>query len=118
MNTYTALSLVFFLGIVATSASAADLNGYTTEYECRAGGPRYDVDVIGLVAQSCQQIIEPDTSWESIDWSNNVICLRAGDHSAKGRLFLQSSGTASNLKVLRCVTASGGQCPDPSRARS
>lgn len=98
--------------------AAADPNGYTSEYECRAGGPKCNIDVAALSAQPCNQVIEPGTPWDSINWNNNVICLRAGDHSAKGRLDLGSSGTSGVRKVLRCVTASGGQCPDPKPGES
>jgi len=94
---------------------AADANGYTAKYECRAGGPNCNVDVATLSAQSCDQIVETDTAWASIVWSNNVICLRAGDHSSKGTLNLGASGTSGTRKVLRCVDAVGAECPDPWR---
>ena len=87
--------------LAASPAFAADANGYTAKYECRAGAPYCNVDVSALVNQSCQQIISASTPWSNINWSNNVICIEAGDHTAKGRLVLQSSGTSGARKVLR-----------------
>lgn len=87
--------------LAASPAIGADANGYTAQYECRAGGPYCNVDVSALVHQSCQQIISASTPWSSINWSNNVICIEAGDHTAKGRLALQASGTSGARKILR-----------------
>jgi hypothetical protein len=89
------------LFLVAWPSFAADLNGYTTQYECRAGGTNCNVDVASLARQSCQQTISTSMSWSSINWSNNVICIEAGDHTAKGTLTLGSSGTSGTRKVLR-----------------
>jgi hypothetical protein len=36
--------------------------------------------------QHCDQIIQTNQSWSSIDWSNDVICLTPGDHTNKGTL--------------------------------
>jgi hypothetical protein len=87
--------------LAASPAFAADANGYTAQYECRAGGPNCNVDVVSLTQQSCQQTISAGTSWSSINWSNDVICIEAGDHTYKGPLTIRSSGTASKRKVLR-----------------
>lgn len=87
-------------------AVAADANGYTAQYECRADGPNCSTDVPTLVGQSCQQTITASTPWSSINWSNNVICIEAGDHSSKGALTIRASGTASNRKILRYVRQS------------
>lgn len=90
------------LMLFATAPSlAADANGYTAKYECRAGGQYCDVDINQLTNRSCDQIISVSTPWSSINWSNNTICLEAGDHSSKGTLTLSASGTASSPKVLR-----------------
>jgi len=71
------------------------------------------VDVTALAAASCQQIIETTTSWSAINWSNDVICLRTGDHTGKGTLYIDSIGSAGTPKVLRCVADSGEECADP-----
>ncbi len=88
----------------------ADANGYTSEYECRLGGPQCNVDVVGLTTTSCTasnaQIINPGDAWSTIDQAGKtVICLAAGDHSAKGLLTLTASGTAGTRKVLRYYRA-------------
>jgi hypothetical protein len=92
---------VVALTLLTAPAFGADANGYTPQYECRAGNPKCDVDVAALANQSCQQIIQPSDPWSSINWSNSVICIAAGDHTAKGTLVITASGTASTRKVLR-----------------
>lgn len=82
---------------------AADQNGYTARYECRAGGAYCNVDVQSLATRACDQTITPSMPWSSINWSNNTICIAAGDHIGKGKLTIPASanGSASNYKVLR-----------------
>ncbi len=106
MKLFRVVPSFFLLLGTANIAIAADQNGYTAQYECRAGNPRCDVDVAALVARPCDQIITTGTPWSTINWSNNTICIAAGDHSAKGPLTLGSSGTASSRKVLRYYNAS------------
>lgn len=97
---YVSALLPLFL-IPSNSAVAADQNGYTAQYECRSGGPYCNVDVAALGARPCDQIVTAAMPWSSINWSNNTICLEAGDHSAKGPLTLGASGSSSSRKVLR-----------------
>lgn len=82
---------------------AADQNGYTARYECRAGGAYCNVDVQSLANRACDQTITPSMQWSSINWSNNTICIAAGDHTAKGTLQIPSgaNGSSGNYKVLR-----------------
>jgi hypothetical protein len=103
MTKYFAALLMLF---VAWPTLAADLNGYTAKYECKAGGTNCNVDVDTLANQACQQTITATASWSTINWSNNVICIAAGDHRAKGVLTLGSSGTAGTRKVLRYYRSS------------
>ena len=42
-----------FLFLVTATAWGADANGYTAEYECRAGGPQCNVDVETLTQAAC-----------------------------------------------------------------
>ncbi len=83
------------------TAQAADPNGYTAQYECRAGGEYCDVDVVALGTRICDQVIYESTPWSSINWSKNTICIAAGDHTSKGTLTIDSSGTSGTRKVLR-----------------
>ena len=101
MIKYFATLLVMFF--VAWPIFAADLNGYTAQYECRAGNSNCPVDVVTYSARACDQNIAVSTAWASINWSNNTICLEAGDHTAKGTLTIPSTaaGTEGNYKVLR-----------------
>lgn len=85
------------------NAFAADQNGYTAQYECRAGGTYCNVDVNNLANRACDQTITPSMPWSSINWSNNTICLEAGDHTSKGTLTVPNgtNGSPNNYKVLR-----------------
>lgn len=105
MKNLLVLIYICLIAFFSFAAHAADINGYTAQYECRAGGPQCDVDVAGLTQQACQQIITQSTPWSSINWKNNVICIEAGDHTAKGTLTVQTSGTAAAHKVLRYTRA-------------
>ena len=96
----------YTLMLFATAPSlAADANGYTAKYECRAGGPKCDIDVTALSQLACNQTITtattPKTDWSAINWSNRVICIQAGDHTGRGTLTISSSGTSGTRKVLR-----------------
>lgn len=102
MNKLFACTLMLF----ATAPSlAADANGYTTQYECRAGGRYCNVDVEALAAQACDAIITPsDTSAtinKKLNGSSNVICVQKGDYTGTGTWTLATSGTADKRKVLR-----------------
>jgi hypothetical protein len=100
------LFLVVLLPLFAV-ANAADVNGYTAQYECRAGSANCNVDVVALGNRGCDQIVDTQTAWSSINWSNNTICLTAGDHSGKGVLTIPSSaGGGANYKVLRYYRSS------------
>lgn len=101
MKRYFAALLMFF---VAWPAFAADLNGYTAQYECRAGGAYCNVDVATLTAAACDVTVTTnDADWKKItgDTSKTVYCIQAGDHSAKGALTISFSGTSGARKVLR-----------------
>lgn len=89
--------------VLSFPAIAADANGYTAQYECRAGNPNCDVDVVGLTSRNCDQTISASTPWSAINWSNSTICIEAGDHTSKGVLTIpqSASGSANNYKVLR-----------------
>lgn len=97
MRYFAAIALALSL----SPSFAADLNGYTAKYECRDGNANCDVDVAALANRPCDQVITPSMPWSSINWSNNTICIEAGDHTSKGMLTFSASGTATNRKVLR-----------------
>ena len=104
MKKYFAALLMFF---VVWPSFAADPNGYTAQYECRAGGAYCNVDVVSLGNGACDQTIKASTPWSSINWSNSTICIEAGDHTSKGKLTIPSSasGKPGNYKVLRYYRA-------------
>lgn len=99
---------------LATPTQAADLNGYTAQYECRAGGQHCNVDVAALGTRACDQVVSTSTPWSSINWANATICIEAGDHTSKGTLTIPSSasGSAGSYKVLRYYR-SGDNDDDP-----
>lgn len=98
MKRLFACTLMLF---AAAPTLAADANGYTARYECRAGAPVCNVDVAQIVQRNCDQIVTPSTPWSAINWSNNTICIQNGDHTAKGVLVVSASGSASSRKVLK-----------------
>jgi len=103
-TTSTAIAAAVVLLAAAAPTFAADPNGYTAQYECRAGGPRCNVDVAALAKLQCDQIVTPaDKDWSKIlnNPSQRVFCIQAGDHTAKGPLTIRFSGTSSSYKVLR-----------------
>lgn len=116
---FALLSLTLLLAPLSTSR-AADQNGYSAQYECRADGPRCNVDVAALRTAACDQIIAPSTPWSSINWAHGSICLEAGDHSAKGTLTIPSSasGSASRYKVLRAANLAGKPWQQAAGARA
>jgi len=106
--------------ILALPALAADLNGYTAQYECRAGNLNCDVDVNTIVNRPCDATI---TTADSISTINNkldttvdannddsiVICANAGDYRLIGigqryynpQVIISVDGTARVWRVLR-----------------
>jgi len=101
MTKYFAALLMFF---VAWPSFAADPNGYTAQYECRAGNPMCDVDITGIAALPCDQIVTAsDTNWSKItdNASSRVFCIGPGNHTGKGTLTLTYNGTSSTRKVIR-----------------
>ena len=95
-------ALVMFL--VAWPSFAADPNGYTAQYECRAGNPMCDVDITGIAALPCDQIVTAsDTNWSKITGnpSSRVFCIGPGDHTGKGTLTLTFNGTSEIRKIIR-----------------
>jgi hypothetical protein len=105
------LSLILLLPF-PTLATAADLNGYTAQYECRAGSPNCNVDVESLVAQPCQQTITTADSLSTINSKINggsqFVCVQAGDYSGKGTITVTASGSSSGRKVLRYAGPDAG----------
>ncbi|MFL6623382.1 MAG: hypothetical protein ACJ8NR_12385 [Sulfurifustis sp.] len=88
---------------------AADMNGYTSTYECRASGPVCNIDISALVTAPCDVTVYPsDPDWSKITNNNSArfFCLAAGDHSGKGTLSLGNSGSGSARKVLRYYSGS------------
>jgi hypothetical protein len=96
----------FILMLIAAAPTlAADANGYTAMYECRAGGPNCNVDVDSLTKQSCQQTITTADSTSTINSKINggsqFVCVQAGDYTSKGIITVTASGKAGAIKVLR-----------------
>jgi hypothetical protein len=102
--------LLFLLLLLPLAAWAVDPNGYTSEYECRAGGPQCNVDIATLTQAACDQTITtataPTNNWSALNQSNTVICIQAGDHTGRGTLTLTTSGTSGTRKVLRYTRVS------------
>ncbi len=117
MTKYFSALLMF---VVAWPSFAADPNGYTAQYECRAGGLNCNVDVATLTSAACDvTVTTSDANWNKITGdtsktvsSNKVYCIQAGDHTSKGVLTLNFSGTSGQYKVLR-YTRSGDNDDEP-----
>ncbi|MEX2162795.1 MAG: hypothetical protein WD823_00945 [Sulfuricaulis sp.] len=110
---FVALLVMFF---VAWPTFAADPNGYNALYECRAGGPQCNVDVVGYVTASCAQTITTADSAGTINTKLNTgsspICIENGDYTGKGIFTLTTSGTSGASRVLR-YTRSSDNDDDP-----
>ena len=102
MTKYFAALLMLF---VAWPSFAADLNGYTALYECRAGGPKCNVDITTYTSAACAQTITTADSASTINSKLNSggspICVTNGDYTSKGTFTLKASGTSSSRRVLR-----------------
>lgn len=100
-------SLVLFL--VAWPSFAADQNGYTAQYECRAGGPNCNVDVAAYVTAACAQTITTADSLSTIESKLNSgpspICIQNGNYISKGVINITADGTAGARRVLRYTRA-------------
>jgi hypothetical protein len=107
-------ALIIFL--FTWSSFAADPNGYTSQYECRAGGPNCNVDVAAYVAAACAQTITTADSASTINNKLNSgsspICIVNGDYTGKGTFTLTTSGASGARRVLR-YTRSGDNNDDP-----
>lgn len=69
----------------------------------------YALDIDYTLAQwACDDtILTSEPNWSGVDWStNDVICLQAGDHTAKGRLTMDTSGTLGSTLSVSAITLS------------
>jgi hypothetical protein len=107
MTRYFAALLMF---LVAWPSFAADPNGYTAEYECRAGGSHCNVDVASYVAAVCAQTITTADSISTIQSKLNAgsspICITNGDYTSKGTISITASGSTGNYRVMRYYRSS------------
>ena len=104
MRLFTYVSAFLSVFVSTGYSHAADQNGYTAQYECRAGNPNCNIDVAALTSRACDHVITTsDGDWAKIHNNPNsqVFCLAPGDHRSKGPLVLTSSGSASARKVVR-----------------
>jgi len=110
------LLLALFLSLFAFSVHAADANGYTAKYECRASGPNCNVDVATYTTAGCAQTITTSDSLTTIESKLNTgsspVCITNGDYSAKGTITITASGTSGSRRVLR-YTRSGDDDDEP-----
>ncbi len=116
--------LACFLSMVAATAPAfaADANGYTALYECRADGPNCNVDMEAYTTAACAQTITVSDTLAQIEAKLNTgadpVCVRAGDYYGKGVVTVTGDGTGGDRRVIRCATSGGAACADPWRADS
>lgn len=104
------------MALFASRAIAADVNGYTALYECRAGGPNCNVDVATYTTAACAQTITTADSLATIQTKLNTgsspICVTNGDYTAKGAVTITASGTSGAYRVMR-YTRSGDNNDEP-----
>jgi len=111
--------VILVIMILASPVLAADLNGYTAQYECRAGNPNCDVDVAAIASKPCDATISDSDSISTINWkldttsdTNNdgsiVICAASGDYRQialgayyKPQVVISADGSPSKWRVLR-----------------
>jgi hypothetical protein len=86
VSNYLALMFLFaWVPSVNAALGDPDLNGYVSDYECRDGGPKCDVDVEFYVAKACDYTIkESDGDWPSAGTlsGKHVICIEPGDYTS------------------------------------
>lgn len=74
-------SFILFATVgIVSDIHAADLNGYTAQYECRAGNPACDVD---MTPPPCEVTIQPGDDWYATITNNpsaRSFCVQCGDH--------------------------------------
>ncbi len=86
-------SLGFILLIAFGNAFAADLNGYTAQYEKPIGTPP-------PCSATISSVNDPD--WAKLnDSSYRVICFEPGDYTSKGMITLTANGSSGNERWLR-----------------
>lgn len=113
----TLVILVFIFAFLAGNlAKAADVNGYTAQYECRADGPNCNVDVDTYTTAACAQTITTADSLSTIesklDTGSSPICVTNGDYTGKGTIDITASGTSGAYRVMRYYR-SGDTDDDP-----
>jgi hypothetical protein len=88
---------------------AADINGYTAQYECRAGGSYCNVDVADHGSRACDTTITTSDSDGVIDTKLNnyrYVCVQAGDYTGKSTFRVVAGGAAGAYRVIRHTDAS------------
>jgi hypothetical protein len=112
----------FIAGMAARYGFAADANGYTALYECRAGNPRCNINVSSFVTHGCDTKYSTDGaggttslagSWSTVNWSEQYICFIPDDYTSLGTLTVPASGSSGAYKVISCRNGDGSACAAP-----
>ena len=111
MNYKAVCLTVVFIGLsLSSNVYPADLNGYTAQYECRAGNANCNVDVVTYTTAACAQTITTADSEETIESKLNTgsspICVTNGDYTGKGIINITASGTSGAYRAMRYTRAS------------
>lgn len=105
MRYFSSALAALALSLLCSTAHSADRNGYTAQFECRAGNANCNVDVAWYTSQSCQQTIYPSDSAgtisSKINGGSQFVCVRPGDYTGKGTITITTSGSSNAYKVLR-----------------
>ena len=119
MNKLILVSISIIFSAAGTNgfsiADAADQNGYTALYECRAGGPHCNVDIATYIAHACDTTITTADSGATVTTkltNNQYVCIDKGSYLALGTISLPNSGSVGAYKVLR-YTRSGDDDDEP-----
>ena len=95
------LASLFFCSI----SIAADRNGYTNPYECKAGGTWCSIDVDTYAGCACDTTFnDTDTKAtieNALNGANDCFCFNAGDYSALADVLVTANGAAGAYRVMR-----------------
>ena len=89
--------------VVPSVTHAADVNGYTAQFELNVGS-----------APACSAIIDSvnDSDWNRLnDPAYPVICIAPGDYSSRGAITLTVNGSPSNKRWLRYYNSANSNPP-------
>jgi len=96
------LILIILVSLSKLSFGAPDLNGYTSEYECKLDGQHCDVDIQNYINAACTTTVNTgDSNWPTLGSTDKVVCVKPGDHTSKGTFTISTNGTSNERRIVK-----------------